>query len=61
MWIYQHLWHGLDNIQIESFQSADALQNPLSQLDFGISNDSWIEDSSRIFGTLYYKDIFKYI
>ena len=60
-WIDQHLRHGLDNFNIESFQSADALRNLLSRLDFGLGNDSWIEDHSHIFGTLYYRDIFKCI
>jgi len=59
MWIDQHLERGLDNFKIESFQSADALRNLLSQLDFGLSDDSWIEDDSHILGTLYYSDIFK--
>jgi len=60
-WIDQHLSRGLDNFNIESFQSADALRNLLSRLDFGLGNDSWIEDDSHIFGTLYYRDIFKCI
>jgi hypothetical protein len=55
-WIDQHLRHGLDNFTIESFQSADALQKLLSRLDFGLGNEGWIEDSSHIFGTLYYRD-----
>ena len=46
---------------MESFQSADALRKLLSRLDFGLSNDSWIEDHLHIFGTLYYWDIFKCI
>jgi len=56
-WIYQHLRRGLDNFNIESFQSADALRKLLSRLDFGLSNDSWIEDHSLIFRTIYYRDI----
>jgi hypothetical protein len=60
-WIDQHLRLGLDNFKIESFQSADALRNLLSEIDFGPSDDSWIEDHSHIFGTLYYRDIFKCI
>ena len=47
----QHLRHGLDNYIIESFQSADALRKLLSELDSGLSDDSWIEDDSHIFGT----------
>jgi len=58
-WIDQHLRRGLDNFNIESFQSADALQKLLSRLNFGLGNDCWIEDHSHIFGTLYYRDIFK--
>jgi hypothetical protein len=61
MLIDQHLWRGLDNINIESFQSADALRKLLSRLDFGIGNDSWIEDHSHIFGTLYHQDTLKNI
>jgi hypothetical protein len=57
-WIDQHLRRGLDNFNIESFQSADALRNLLSRLNCGLGNDSWIEDHSHIFGTLYYRDIF---
>jgi len=60
-WIDQHLRRGLDNFKIESFQSADALQKLLSELDFGLGNDSWIEDHLAISGTLYYRDIFKCI
>ena len=60
-WIDQHLRRGLDNFNIESFQSADALRNLLSRLDFGLGNDSWIEDHSHIFVTLYYRAIFKCI
>jgi len=39
-WIDQHLRCGLDNYKIESFQSADALQKLLSELDFGLGDDS---------------------
>ena len=60
-WIDQHLRRGLDNFNIESFQWTDALRKLLSELDFGLGNDSWIEDDSHIFGTLYYRDIFKCI
>jgi len=60
-WINQHLRRGLDNFKIESFQSADALRKLLSELDFGLGDDSWIEDHSHIFGILYYRDIFKCI
>jgi hypothetical protein len=60
-WIDQHLRRGQDNDKIESFQSADALCKLLSELDFGLGDESWIEDDSHIFGTLYYRDIFKCI
>jgi hypothetical protein len=60
-WIHQHLRCGLDNFNIKSFQIADALQKLHSQLDFGLGNDSWIAEQSPIFGTLYYRDIFKCI
>ena len=33
----------------------------VSELDLGLSNNSWIEDDSHIFGTLYYREIFKCI
>ena len=59
--IDQHQRHGLHNFKIKSFQSADALQKLLSQLHFGLGDDSWIEDDSHIFGTLYYWDIFKLV
>jgi hypothetical protein len=32
-----------------------------SELDFGLGDDSWIEDDSHIFGILYYRDIIKCI
>jgi len=60
-WVHQHLRHGLDKFKIKSFQSADALRKLLSRLDFGLGNARWIEDHSDIFGTLYYRDIFKCI
>jgi len=60
-WIDQHLRRGLDNFKIESFHSADALRKLLSELDFGLGDDSWIEDDSHICRTLYYRDIFKCI
>jgi len=60
-WIDHHLRHGLDNFSIKSFQSADALQKLLSRLDFGLGNESWIEDHMHIIGTLYYRDIFQCI
>ena len=46
---------------MELFQSADAMRKLLSQLDFGLADDSWIEDHSHIFGTSYYRDISKCI
>jgi len=61
MWINQHLRHGVDNFSIKSFQSADALRTLLSSNDFGLGNDSWIEDHSHIFRTVYYRDMFKWI
>ena len=60
-WIDQHLRRGLDNFKIESFQSADALFKLLSELDFGLNDDSWIEDDSHIFRPLFYRDIFNCI
>jgi hypothetical protein len=60
-WIDQHLGHRLDNFNIESFQSGEALRKLLSRLDFGLSNDSWIEDCLHIFETFYYWDITKCI
>jgi len=60
-WIDQHLRHGLDTYKIETFQSADALRKRLSELDFVLGHDSSIEDDSPIFGTLFYRDIFKCI
>jgi len=61
MWIDQHLRGGLDNVNIDSFQSADALRILLSRLDFGLGIGSWIDDHLHIFGTLYYRDISKCI
>jgi len=52
-WIDQHLRHGMDNFKIKSFQSADALRKLLSRLNFGLGNETWIEEHSQIFSTLY--------
>jgi hypothetical protein len=60
-WIDQHLRYGLDNYKMKAFPSADALRKLLSELNFALSDDSWIEDGSHIFGTLYYRDIFRCI
>jgi len=60
-WIDQHLRRGLDNFEIESFQSADALRKFFSERDFGLCHDSGIEYHSHIFGTLYNRDISKCI
>jgi len=48
----QHLTGGLENFKVESFQSADALQKLLSELDLMLWDDHWIEDHSHIVGTL---------
>ena len=61
MCVVQHLRHGLDNFNIKLFQSADTLQKLLSRFNFRLSNYSWIEDHSHIFGTLYYRDNLKCI
>jgi hypothetical protein len=50
-WIDQQLRCGLDNFNIESFQSADALRKLRFRLDFGLGNDCWIHDHLHIFGT----------
>jgi hypothetical protein len=60
-WIDQHLRCGLDNFKIESFQSAALMRKLLSELDFRLGDDSWIDDDSPIFGALYYRDIFECI
>jgi len=60
-WIDQHLRRGLASYTTESFQLSDALQKLLSELDFVLANDSWIEDDAHIVRTLYYRDIFKCI
>jgi len=39
-WIDQHLRRGLDNFKIESFQSADGMRKLLSEVDFGLGDDS---------------------
>jgi hypothetical protein len=59
--IDRHLRRRLDHFKIESFHSADTLPRLLSELDCGLSNDSWIEDDSHIIRKLYYRDIFKCI
>jgi len=51
-WIDHHLRRGPDNFKIETFQSADAMRKLLSQLDFGLGDDNWIDDDSHISGTL---------
>jgi hypothetical protein len=60
-WLDQHVKRGLDNYKLESFRSADALGKLLSELNFGLGDDSWIEDDLHIFGTLFYRDLFKCI
>jgi len=60
-WIDQHFRGGLDNFKIEYFQSADAMRKLLSELNFGLGSNSWIDDDSHVFGTLYCRDIFKCI
>jgi len=60
-WIDQHLRHGLDIFKIEFFQSADIVQNLLSEFNFGLGDDSSIEDHAPIFGTLYCRNIFRCI
>jgi hypothetical protein len=60
-WTDQHLRRGLDNFKMESSHSADALQKLLSELDFGLGDHSWIEANPHMFGTLYYRNIFKCI
>jgi hypothetical protein len=56
-WLDQHLKGGLDNMKIETFHSADALQKHHSELDIGLGNDSRLADDSYIFGTLSYRDV----
>jgi hypothetical protein len=60
-WIDHHLSRGLGIFKIKLFQSSDAMRKLLSELDFGLGNDSWIEHDPHIFGILCYKDIFKSI
>jgi len=60
-WMDQHLRRGLDNFKIDSFQSADASRKFLSQLSFRLGDDSWIEECSHIFETVYYRNVFKCI
>ena len=57
----QHLRRGLDNFKIESFQFADTIRKLRSDLDFGLGDDSWNDDDSHIFGTLYSRNILKCI
>jgi len=60
-WIHHHLRHGQDDFKIQSLQSADGLGKLLSEFDFGLGNNSSIEDHSQIFRTLYYRVNFKWI
>ena len=39
-WIDQHLRCGLNHFKIEYFKSADAMRKLLSELDFGLGDDS---------------------
>ena len=61
MWIDQHLRHGLGNFKIKSCPSADAWRKRLFENECRLWDDSWIEDHSHIFRTLYYRDNFKCI
>lgn len=56
--IHQRLKCALDNLKIESFQLADFWWNLLSELNSGLSDDSWIEYYSHIMRPLYNSDIF---
>jgi len=51
-WIDQHLRDGLYNFKIPTFQSADALRKILSELNFGLGDDSLIVHDSHILGKL---------
>jgi len=48
-------------MQIESVQLADALRNLVSERDFGLGDDCWIDNYSLIFRIFYYRDVFKYM
>jgi len=61
LWIHQHMTPELDNFKIEYFHSAVTLGKLLSQFDFWLEDDSWTEDLSLIFRTLYSRDIFNCI
>jgi len=53
----QHPRRGLDKVNFESFQSPYALRKLLSERAFRLGDETWFEDHSPIFGTLYYWDI----
>jgi hypothetical protein len=59
MWIPQHLTHGLENINIETFQSTEARPKLFSGIGLVIRNDSGIGIYSPIFGILSYWDILR--
>jgi len=59
MWIHQHLRHGLDDLNMKSCLSEDPLSELHSRLNIELGDDCSIEDFSHIFGTWYYRDIFK--
>jgi len=54
-WINNHLRSGMNNFKNKSLKSADALRKLLSELHFGLGDDSWIEDHFHILGTFYYR------
>jgi len=60
-YIDQNLRCGLDNFTIESFEWANTPRMLLAEINFMLSDDSWIEDHSPTFGTFYYREIFKSI
>jgi len=59
--IDQHVRRGLDNVNTESKQLADAVRQLLFELDFWLGNTSLLGDESHIFRRLYHRDIFKCI
>jgi hypothetical protein len=60
-WIHQHQQYGVDDIGIESLQSATELWAFLESIGFSVETGSWLEGSSHTFGTLYFWDIFNCI
>jgi len=60
-WLSHCPKYGLDNVMIEALHWADTMRKLHSELHFGLSDNSHIEDHLHLFQTLYYRYIVWYV